>query len=36
VKLRGLERVDWFWMLSATAHYLVRMRRLIPIESLAS
>jgi IS5 family transposase len=36
VKLRGLERVDWFWKLSMTAHNLVRMRRLIPIEALAS
>jgi hypothetical protein len=36
VKLRGLERVDWFWKLSVTAHNLVRMRRLIPVEALAS
>jgi len=35
IKLRGLERVDWFWKLSMTAHNLVRMRRLIPIEALA-
>jgi len=35
VKLRGLDRVDWFWKLSVTAHNLVRMRRLIPIEALA-
>jgi transposase len=35
VKLRGQDRVDWFWKLSVTAHNLVRMRRLIPIESLA-
>jgi hypothetical protein len=35
VKLRGLDRVDWFWKLSITAHNLTRMRRLIPIESLA-
>ena len=35
VKLRGLERVDWFWKLSITAQNLMRMRRLIPIESLA-
>ncbi len=35
VKLRGQDRVDWFWKLSMTAHNLVRMRRLIPIESLA-
>jgi hypothetical protein len=36
VKLRGLERVDWFWKLSVTAHRLVRMRRPIPIQALAS
>ena len=35
VKLRGLKRVDWFWKLSITAHNLMRMRRLVPIESLA-
>ena len=35
VKLRGLERVDWFWKMSVTAHNLVRMRRLIPLEALA-
>jgi transposase len=35
VKLRGLDRVDWFWKLSLTAQNLVRMRSLIPIESLA-
>jgi hypothetical protein len=35
VKLRGLDRVDWFWKLSITAQNLMRMRRLIPIESLA-
>jgi transposase len=35
VKLRGLARVDWFWKLSITAQNLMRMRRLIPIESLA-
>lgn len=33
VKLRGLERVDWFWKLNVTAHNLIRMRRLIPIET---
>jgi len=33
VKLRGLDRVDWFWKLSITAHNLMRMRRLIPIET---
>jgi hypothetical protein len=35
VKLRGLKRVDWFYRLTIVAHNLVRMRRLIPIESLA-
>ncbi|MHB1744139.1 MAG: hypothetical protein ACYCRE_05135 [Acidobacteriaceae bacterium] len=34
VKLRGLDRVNWFWKLSITAHNLTRMRRLIPIELL--
>jgi transposase len=31
VKLRGLERVDWFYRLVITAYNLVRMRRLIPV-----
>ena len=35
LKLRGLDRVDWFYRLTMVAHNLVRMRRLIPIESLA-
>jgi transposase len=35
VKLRGLDRVDWFYRLTIVAHNLVRMRRLIPILSLA-
>jgi len=35
VKLRGLDRVDWFYRLSIVAHNLVRMQRLIPVESLA-
>jgi transposase len=30
IKLRGLERVDWFFRLDMTAYNLVRMRRLIP------
>ena len=34
VKLRGLDRVDWFYRLTIVAHNLVRMRRLIPIEAL--
>jgi hypothetical protein len=36
VKLRGLERADWFCRLTIVAQNLVRMRRLIPIEALAS
>jgi transposase len=35
IKLRGLDRVDWFYRLTIVAHNLVRMRRLIPVESLA-
>jgi transposase len=35
VKLRGLDRVDWFYRLTIVAQNLVRMRRLIPIEALA-
>lgn len=35
VKLRGLDRVDWFWKMTITAQNLMRMRKLIPIESLA-
>jgi transposase len=35
VKLRGLDRVDWFYRLTIVAHNLVRMRRLIPIQALA-
>jgi transposase len=35
VKLRGLDRVDWFYRLTIVAHNLVRMRRLISIEALA-
>jgi hypothetical protein len=35
VKLRGLDRVDWFYRMTIVAHNLVRMRRLIPIEALA-
>jgi transposase len=36
VKLRGLDRVDWFYRLTIVAQNLVRMRRLIPIETAAS
>jgi len=36
VKLRGLERVDWFYRLTIAAYNLVRMRRLIPIQALAA
>jgi hypothetical protein len=35
VKLRGLDRVDWFYRLTIVAHNLVRMRKLIAIGSLA-
>ena len=35
VKLRGLERVDWFYRLAMAAHNLVRMRKLIPIPTAA-
>jgi transposase len=35
IKLRGLDRVDWFYRLTIVAHNLVRMRRLISIEALA-
>lgn len=36
VKLRGLDRVDWFYRLAVTAYNLVRMRKLIPISALAA
>lgn len=36
VKLRGLARVDWFYRLVLAAYNLVRMRRLIPIQSTAA
>jgi transposase len=36
VKLRGLERVDWFYRLTIAAYNLVRMRRLIPIQAVAA
>jgi transposase len=36
VKVRGLERVDWLFRLTMAAYNLVRMRRLIPVEALAS
>lgn len=35
VKLRGLDRVDWFYRLTISAYNLVRMRKLIPIEAAA-
>ena len=35
VKLGGLYRVDWFYRRTIVAHNLMRMRRLIPNESLA-
>jgi transposase len=36
VKLRGLDRVDWFWKMSITAQNLMRMRKLIPIQAAAT
>ena len=33
VKVRGLKRVDWFYRLAMAAHNLVRMRKLIPIQT---
>ena len=35
VKVRGLERVDWFYRLTIAAYNLVRMRRLIAIQAPA-
>ena len=35
VKLRGLNRVDWFCKLSITAQNPMRIKRRIPIESQA-
>ena len=36
VKLRGLERVDWFYRLTIAAYNLVRMRSLIPLQPTAA
>jgi len=36
VKLRGFQRVDWFYRLTITACNLVRMRRMIPIQAMAA
>ncbi len=36
VKLRGLQRVDWFYRLNIAAYNLVRMRSLIPIPHQAA
>jgi transposase len=36
VKLRGLKRVDWFYRMAVVAYNLMRMRKLIPIQSPAS
>ncbi|MGC2160405.1 MAG: IS5 family transposase [Silvibacterium sp.] len=36
VKLRGLKRVDWFYRMTIAAYNIVRMRRLIPIQAMAS
>ena len=35
IKLRGLKRVDWFYRLTIAAYNLVRMRRLISVETVA-
>lgn len=35
VKLRGLERVDWFYRLAVVGYNLVRMRKLLPIPAVA-
>jgi hypothetical protein len=35
VKLRGLDRVDWLYRLTIVAYHLVRMRKLIAMDSLA-
>jgi transposase len=35
VKLRGLERVDWFYRMVMVGYNLVRMRKLIPIPAAA-
>lgn len=36
VKLRGLQRVNWFYQLTIAAYNLMRMRTLIPIQSMAA
>ena len=36
IKLRGLDRVDWFYRLAISAYNLMRMRRLIPNPTAAS
>jgi transposase len=36
VKVRGLKRVDWFYRLTMAAYNLMRLRKLIPIEAMAS
>jgi len=36
VKLRGLQRVDWFYRLAIVGYNLVRMRSLIPIQAVAA
>jgi transposase len=35
VKVRGLQRVDWFYRLAMAAYNLMRLRRLIPIAAAA-
>ena len=36
VKLRGLDRVDWFYRLTIAVYNLVRIKKLIPIQSVAA
>ena len=36
VKVRGLKRVDWFYRLTMAAYNLMCLRKLIPVEALAS
>ena len=36
VKVRGLKRVDWFYRLTMAAYNLMRLRKLTPVEALAS
>ena len=35
VKVRGLRRVDWLFQLAAAAHNLLRLSKLIPVQTQA-